>query len=344
MTVKRALLSALLVITALPASAAAQQPVPPPNSDNYLDSYLLNNGSPIISGDVRAIAVDTTNYTLQDDMFVPAGQPAQGGPREPRVCEGYTNPSSYANTVWAAFQSRDYGTMEISAASGTFDEVIRVVPFKSLQDAAPILPGGCYDDLGGSQETARGLVFPKQWYAVQVGGVSGTTAPQGGPMQVKFDLQAPPTVAADSALFWSKPPLRVTSLTVQGVTKGAKVTLTCTKGACKKATHTARKPAWAKPLSAVGLSTVRMKNGSGAGGASTIRPFKAVAHAAKTKFTLMKNRRVKKGQTITVRVTAPGFIGRYFFWKVKAGAVSNKKISCMNPGSTKPHKLGTCHG
>jgi hypothetical protein len=342
MTVRRALLSALLVLAALPASAAAQQPVPPPNSDDYLDSYLLNNGNPIIGGDVRAIAVDTTNYTLQDDMFVPAGQPSQGGPSEPRVCEDSGAP--YANTVWAAFQSRDYGTMEISAASGTFDEVIRVVPFKSLQDAAPILPGGCFDDLGGSQQTARGIIFPKQWYAVQVGGVKAGTAPVGGPMQVKFDLQAPPTVSADAALFWSKPPLRVTSLTVQGVTRGAKVTLTCTKGACKKATHTAHKPIWAKPLSAVGFSGVRMKNGAGAGGASTIRAFKPVAHAAKTKFTLMKNRKVKKGQTITVRVTAPGFIGRYFFWKVKAGAVSNKKISCMNPGSTKPHKLGTCHG
>jgi hypothetical protein len=347
MTAKRALVSAFVALAVLPASAAAQQPVPPPDADNYLDSYILKNSQKLVTGDIRAISADTTSYTLQDDMFVAAGMPSGTGPKEPRVCEGYTNPSVYGNTIWAAFHSQDYGTMEISAASGTFDEVIRVVPFKSLSDAAPILPGACYDDLGGSQETARGLIFPGQWYAVQVGGVNvggATPPPQGGPMQLKFDLQAPPSVAGDALLFWRTKPLQVTSLTVQGVTKGAKVTMTCTKGACKKATRTSSKPDWAKPLSAVGFSRVQMKNGSAAGGSSAPRAFKPIARAAKTKFSLLKNRKVRKGATITVRISAPGFIGKHFFWKVKSGGLTNKKISCLNPGSSKPHKLGTCHG
>jgi hypothetical protein len=347
MSIKRALAIALATAAVVPASAAAQQPVPPPDSDNYLDSYFLKSGNPLVKGDIRAIQVNTTNYTLQEDMFVPAGQPSGGGPREPRVCEGYTNPSTYGHTVWAAFRSKPYGTMEINAASGNFDEIIRVVPFNGPQDAAPILPGGCYDDLAGSSETARGLVFPGQWYAVQVGGTINDTSPvEGGPMQIKFDLQRPPSVAADSLLFWKVPPLRVTSLTVQGVTRGAKITLTCTKGACKKTKRTASKPFWAKPVSAVGPTRagVRMKNASGAGGSGSPKPFKAIATAAKTKFTLLKNRKVKKGATITVRVTAPGFIGRHFFWKVKSNSLTTKKVSCMNPGSSKPHRLGTCHG
>jgi hypothetical protein len=348
MTAKRAIVSALIgfaAFAALPASAAAQAPIAPPGSDDYLDAYFLNGGDNLVPGDVRAIAVDTTNYTVQDDMSQPAGQPSKGGPKEPRVCEGYNPPSTYGNTVWAAFHTNHYGTMEVSAASGTFDEVIRVLSFRSPENAVPNLPGGCFDDLSGSQESARGLVFPKTWYAVQVGGtINDTSATQGGPMQIKFDLQGPPKVAADSLLFWRTQPLRVTSLTVQGVTKGAKVTLSCTKGACKKTTKTAKKPTWTKPIAAVGFPEARMKNGPAARGSSAPRAFRPIAHAAKTKFTLLKNKKVKKGATITVRVTAPGFIGRHFFWKVKSGSLTNKKVSCMNPGSPKPHKLGTCHG
>jgi hypothetical protein len=347
MSIKRAFAIALLAAAALPASAAGQAVIPPPQADNYLDSHIMNGGDPMVTGDSLGIIANTTSYTLQEDMFVPAGQPAAGGPREPRLCTEYNPDTPYGNTVWAAFRSRDYGVMELNASSGNFDEVIRVVPFESLTDAAPILPGGCYDDFKGFSETARGLVFPGNWYAVQVGGtINDTSNAQGGSMQLKFDLRRPPNVSADALLFWKKPPLRVTSLTVQGVTRGAKITLTCTKGACKKATRTASKPFWSKPVSAVGPTRagVRMKNATGSGGSGSATPFKRIATAAKTKFTLLKNRKVKKGQTITVRVTAPGFVGRHFFWRVKSGELTSKKVSCMNPGSSKPRKPGTCHG
>src|SRR3954471_21835950 len=199
--------------------------------------------------------------------------------------------------------------MEINASSGSFDEVIRVVPFNSLEDAGAKLPGACYDDFSGFQETAEGLVSPGKWYAVQVGGtLTDISHAQGGPnTQVSFELKRPPTVSADALLFWKTHPLRVTSLTVQGVTKGATVKLTCTKGACKNATRKATKPVWAKPVSAVGA-------------------FKPVATAARTKWKLIKNRKVRKNGTITVRITAPGYIGRHFFWKVKSSSLTNKKV------------------
>ena len=147
---------------------------------------------------------------------------------------------------------------------------------------------------------------------------TGGSAPAGGPMQVKVSLAGPPKVDADALLFWRLKPLRVTSLTVQGVTKGAKVTLTCTKHACKTVKRNASKP--------------------------TRVAFRPVARAEKTRFTLIKNRKVKKGATITVRVTSPGYIGKHFFWRVQKNGLTNKKVSCMNPGSSKPHKPGTCHG
>ena len=344
MSIKRALAIALATAAVLPASAAAQLPIPPPENDNYLDSYIFNAGDPIPTGDVRAVTADTTSYTLQDDMFVPPG-PA-GGPREPRVCEGYTNPVSYGKTIWASFKSGVYGRMEVTASSGNFDEVIRVVPFNNLQDAAPFLPGVCFDDVGGVDEKARILTFPNEWWAIQVGGTPSMDRPaQGGAMQIKLEMKRPPNVNADALLFWRTQPLRVTSLTAQGITKGAKVTLVCTKGACKKTTKTAKKPFWSKPVAAVGpAGPVLMKNASDDGASRTAGAYRSLATAAKTKFTLLKNRKVKKGATITVRVTRPGYIGKHFFWKVKSSSLTNKKVRCMNPGSTKPRKLGTCHG
>jgi hypothetical protein len=346
MSFKTSLAIAFAVVVAVPASAAAQAPVTPPDADNYLAPYFVNGGDPVSVQDVFAIQADTTNYTVQDDMYFPNAQNLPGGgPPEPTVCEGYTNPVTYGNTIWSVFQSKDYGTMDVSAASGIHDEVIRVVPFNSPEDPEPGLPGACYDDLSGSQETARGLVFPGQWYAVQVGGTISQSSPsQGGPMQIKYELSAPPKVDGDVLLFWAQPPLRVTSLKAKGVTKGARVTLICTKHACKNKKKTASKPVWDKPVEAVGPGSPSMKGGTGGDGVKGLKAFKPIAHSAATKFTFLKNKRVKKGATITVRITADGFIGKSFFWKVKAHSLTAKKISCLNPGSNKPHKPGTCHG
>src|SRR3954470_4263395 len=62
--------------------------------------------------------------------------------------------------------------------------------------------------------------------------------------------------------------------------------------------------------------------------------------ATKSKFTLLSNRKVPKGAAITVRITATGYAGKQLTWRV-GGA---KQLSCMNPGSTKARKPGTCTG
>jgi hypothetical protein len=327
MTFKRALALALTSAVLLPVSASAQVPVTPPDHDNYLQPFFVKQGSGLVNGDDLGFTADTTHYSVQNDLFNPGYDqnsnpiPGSGGGTEPTVCEPFNTP--YGNTIWSVFKSSQYGVVDISAASGTFDEVIRVIPFGNPNnDARARLPGTCFDDLSGFQQSATGLVFPGQWFAVQVGGTATQATPtQGGPMQVKFALGPPPKVDGDALLFWHTGPLRVTSLTAQGVTKGAKVTLTCTKGACKTIKKTASKLL---------------------GGASSA--FRPVVHEAKTKFALLKNRKVKKGATITLRITAPGFIGKHFFWKVEKNKLTNKKVSCLNPGSSKPHKVGTCHG
>src|SRR3954454_16027601 len=62
--------------------------------------------------------------------------------------------------------------------------------------------------------------------------------------------------------------------------------------------------------------------------------------ATKSKFTLLSNRKVPKGAALTVRITATGYAGKQLTWRV-GGA---KQVSCMNPGSTKARKPGTCTG
>jgi hypothetical protein len=351
MSIKKTLSLAVTLLAALPAAASAQAPVTPPDADNYLAPYFVHQDQPLRVGDVFAIQADTTNYTVQDDMFFPNSQnSAGGGPPEPTVCEGYQNPSTYGNTIWAVFHSADYGTMNVSAASGNFDEVIRVIPFEDPEtDATPQLPGACYDDLAGSQESAQGLVFPNQYYAVQVGGTINASSPvQGGPMQVKFDLGGPPAVDGQAFLFWKLQPLRVTSLSAKNVTRGAKITLSCTKRACKTKRKTASKVAWQSPVTGVGptSSAFRMKGGraGGAGGGRPHKSFRPIAHSAATKFTLLKNKRMKKGAKITLRITAPGFIGKHFQWTVKRNSITSAKVRCTDPGSSKPKRTGTCHG
>ena len=70
------------------------------------------------------------------------------------------------------------------------------------------------------------------FYAVQVGGVG----PSGGAVQVSFELKKPPTVGGQAFLFWKTGPLRVSNMYVKSVPKNEKITLSCTKHACRKRT------------------------------------------------------------------------------------------------------------
>jgi hypothetical protein len=60
-------------------------------------------------------------------------------------------------------------------------------------------------------------------------------------------------------------------------------------------------------------------------------------HAAK-KYTLLKGKTLKRGSKLIIRVTAPGYIGKYFSYPITRNGVSAKTISCTNPGSSTPHK------
>jgi hypothetical protein len=88
----------------------------------------------------------------------------------------------------------------------------------------------------------------------------------------------------------------------------------------------------------------RMK-GAGAD-ASNDAPMAQVAAAAETgpvartaaTRNFFRGKRVRAGRTIKVYITRPGYIGRYFSWKVRSGAVGNKVQRCLEPFSNRPRR------
>jgi hypothetical protein len=346
MSLKRVLLIALIALAAVPASAAAQAQVNPPEGDNYLFPIPLNgsltNPPPFPSTQIGFVA-DTSTYTTQPDMYNP---PQSGGPPEPTNCGTATNPDIYGNTIWSVFFSNRYGVMDVSTA-GPFDTVIGVVPFQGPSNPTPELNlGYCQDSLSGFQEETQFLVGKNRWYAIQVGGTLPTGGATGGQVQVKFSLTKPPTVGGDAFLFWKVPPLRVTTAYVKNVPKGETVTLSCTKGACRKKTINVKSKPIA-PLFSGKIATpppgVHMGGSSeGRGAVTPDLAFRQIVREAKAKVALLTNQQVKSGAKIELRITRPGYIGKYYVWKVSGSSISSATKMCLNPGSTKPRK--SCHG
>lgn len=341
MTFKRLLISALLALV-LPTAASAQTPVPPPQGDNYLQPLFLNDTQNVFPyNDPIGFTGDTTTYTTQADMFNP---PGNGGPAEPNQCGS----SAYGNTIWSVFYAHRWGILRIDTA-GAFDSVIGFVPFRSPDDPRPLLQfGTCIDALSGLQESDAEVVFPGQWFAVQVG---GTGAKLGGTMQAKFELSKPPQVDGQAFLFWDRGGRRVTKMYARRLTKGATLTLSCTKRACRKRTVKVKsKAALTKLFTSSGLvpvsSSARMKGAPAGARGGTLQATRLArqavsdpkAHAAAKTIRLLTNKAVKSGARIELRVKAFGYIGKYFRWNVQRNGISAATIRCMNPESNKPRK------
>src|SRR4051794_13575305 len=166
MTFKRALAIALTAAAALPASAGAQAQIPPTDGDNYLSPLALsdfNKPGKFPREEIGWVG-DTTNYTVQADMFNPRGDgsPGSGGPAEPNNCG-----SEYGKTIWSVLHIDHRGTLTITT-SAQFDSVIGFVPFDGPGHPAPHIDQGvCIDRLSGLDEQLKVNVSAGHWYAVQ---------------------------------------------------------------------------------------------------------------------------------------------------------------------------------
>jgi hypothetical protein len=312
MTVKWALASALIALAALPASAAAQAQFDYPAGNDYLTSDLFfstPSNPPPRNEPLGLVVRDTTQYTTQDDLASPPGQPGSSGIAEPISC-----PARFGHTFWSFFYSPHYGRLDVRTA-GNFDSVIGIAPFQDLDHALPVAYD-CSNSIPGFEEHIRELIGPKSWYAIQVG---GTGNPGVGTVQVKVTYLPPPRVDGQAFLFWKTGPLRITDMYVKSVPKGEKITLSCTKHSCSK-------------------RSIPVRSKAGLPAAAMVR---AVVHEAKAKVQVLKNRKVKASSKIELRITRPAYIGKYYVWTVSRKGISAARTLCMNPGSSKPRKKCT---
>jgi hypothetical protein len=51
-----------------------------------------------------------------------------------------------------------------------------------------------------------------------------------------------------------------------------------------------------------------------------------------------KRAKLKKNTLITVRVMKPGYIGRFFRYRIRINAVPLKTKRCLEPGQARPQK------
>jgi hypothetical protein len=169
-------LCALMLCWPLAAAQSAAAAAPP--NDNYLASTILAN--PSTSKTLRHFhqVVDTSQATVQSDLFScdKDGQPLGGDGPEPTTCSGV----SYGNTVWYDVQPDVTGAGEIDA--GGFDTVIAVYRY-DVQSAKITGLVACQNS--GLNEKLTIPAFQRRTaYTIQVGGVGGT----GGLLDFNWDF------------------------------------------------------------------------------------------------------------------------------------------------------------
>ena len=162
-------------LLALPAGAYAQSP---PGNDNYLESAGLNvPGSRLVRTATLRDNRDTTNATVQGDVFNP---PQSGGPAEPTTCAG----ASYGKTVWYYFYPDVNGVVRLRASG--YDTAITALPFNRRTGRPNFAAAQCANVSSSTTEEFFVEVRGGDAYTVQLGGVNGAA----GALEFLFDFFA----------------------------------------------------------------------------------------------------------------------------------------------------------
>jgi hypothetical protein len=304
-----ALLTGAALIAAPSVAAAA------PANDNYLASTTISS-SPF--SDV----VDTTEATTQTDLFNPSaqGQPLGGAGAESTSCNGL----AFGKTVWYDLRPASGGGVEVQT-SAAFDHVVAVYEWNPADSKITKLVT-CQNTAGTAEDVILEAAKGKA-YTFQVGGVGGA----GGQLSFKLDyfpdtdgdtvLDAqddckttpgipnsgcPPVLRVGTTVNFDRVGggLRLTTLAVTGVPKGAKVAVRA------------------------------------AGASQTVKAKKA----GRVSMTKLLGRTALPGQAIEVKVTLGrtgkgkyrfGATGTYVKWPVTASGLGTKTTRCLHAGSGK---------
>ncbi len=303
--IRRSLLAAAVGLAVLPAGALA---VPPAN-DGYLQSIAVNARGTPLTPEPRKDQQDTTEATVQGDLFSP---PGAGGGVERTDCRG----GFFGGTVWYDFHPPVNGVAEIQATG--YDTVVGVYEFNPTSAAI----GARLDcsSVPGTEDMFVPVEGGKS-YTIQIGGAAGAT----GLLEFTFEFFADrdrdgvfdvlddcDTVAAMTRSgcpteLRAVPTLRATptgngiqvrSLAVDAP-RGSRVRVRCRRGCSFNQTRTAGRSA--------------------------------------TRFSGLRNRRLPSGARLEVFVTQAGAIGSYVSYRVTRGNF-RRTTRCLRPGSTTPRR------
>jgi hypothetical protein len=290
-------------LLALPASSYAQAPV----NDNYLESLRLNDpGSRLNRSSTLRDTRDTTNATVQSDVFSP---PQSGGPAELTTCKG----DSFGKTVWYDFYPDVNGLVRLRASG--YDTVFAVVPFSRSTGRPNFSSALCSNASSSTTEEFLVQVRRGDSYTVQIGGVGSA----GGPLEFLFDFLA--DTDGDGVLD-SVDRCR----TVDGTARNAG----CPRRPRVNTILRARPTANGIELDAL---TVRAGRGSRIAVRCSAGCRPQVKRARSTVgFPALRGVELAAGTRLEIRVTRPGYFGAFVRYTVLRG--NFKKIErCMNPGS-----------
>ena len=304
---------ALLAVSAAAffAAPALAQAAPPPN-DNYLASL------PIDQAEFSAV-VDTTDATTQLDLWNPNrdGQPLGGYVAETTNCNG----TNFGKTVWYDLAPQAGGYVQVKTTAA-FPTIVSIYEWGSDSRIKKLVACG-----PGALDGVTADVVAKHNYTVQIGGADSA----GGAITMSAEYfpdtdgdgeldplddcptvpgihaagGCPPRLPVVPALRWDPAAggIRLTSLTVDGVPKGAKLEAKCAGCGTQKAT--------AKKQGRVTISGLAGK---------TVR--------AGSKITLT----VTLGRTGTGKYKY-GAQGSVFQWPVKASGLGKRANKCIAIGS-----------
>ena len=307
-----------LMLVAMPATASAQGGP----GDSLSDPIVLGNGPLPPSPAVIGFSADTTNYTTENGEFNQCGQ------------------SAYGKTVWGVFGVNRTGRIDITAAG--FDAVIGLARLTNQG-----LEGGpCVDRLSGRIESFPRDNLPTvkkgEIYAIQVGGFQRPDGSiDGGNVEVATELLPPEQIIADAGLTWrsTRGGVRATFVRVDGP-NGSTARIRCLRRSCGRAQRVAN-----PKLAGVFKTPVAKTNPASTG--RKFKPAKAsdapVSMATKNVF---RGRKLPNGSRLVVYVsaTAEDQIGQVFYWDIRRNSAGAKQIGCLEPGSSRIQRLGTCDG
>jgi hypothetical protein len=295
----------IAALLALPAVASAQAPV----NDNYLNSAPINTpGSRLERKATLRSAVDTTNATVQGDVFSP---PNSGGPAELTTCAG----TSYGKTVWYDFYPDVNGVVQLRASG--YDTVLTAVPFNRTTAQPNFDRALCANASNSTTEAYFVEVKGGASYSVQIGGVNGA----GGALEFLFDFLA--DTDGDGVLD-----------TVDRCDRldGPEGNNGCPRRQRVNVTLRARPTATGIDIDVLTVSARRGSRVVVSCSRGCRRQVKRAGRTGTMIFPALGGVDLSAGARLEIRVTKPGYFGEFVRYTVLRG--NFRKIErCMNPGS-----------